>query len=174
MNCFRRWTRWTVVVICESTRRRKVWTPTRQFMPGSPPLSLQQQEGPYRFFKIHSTHSCTCTPLRPLYACLRRFWWMRTAFSSRGSSRLLFKSSILCSVLHWVIFRPIFSPPLTISTRSSTFFWTAARTFLDSLVFLESLFYGSATLTLKLYLLTSVLGPCIHMDQIQIFATCKS
>ncbi len=66
------------------------------------------------------------SPSRPLGASLRR-WWMRTAFSLRSSSQLLFKSSMLCSVLYGVVFHLIFFPPLTISSRSSAFFWTAAH-----------------------------------------------
>ncbi len=65
------------------------------------------------------------SPSRPLGACWRRCRCRRTAFSSSSSSQLLFKSSMLCSLLHGVVFRPIFSPPLIISTRSSAFFWTA-------------------------------------------------
>ncbi len=62
------------------------------------------------------------SPSRPLGVCWRRCRCRRTACSSRSSSQLLFKSSMLCRVLYGVIFPPIFSPPLTISTRSSAFF----------------------------------------------------
>ncbi len=173
MNCFRRWTLWTVVVICESTRRRKAWMPTRQFTPGSPPLSLQQLEGPYRFFKIYSTHSCTCICRGISIAPSRRM--LETLLMDEDSllltvARLKCYLNLQCCALYFMelFFVRFFS--------ASDFFSLVVQQFFELLHIsrFSGLFHGSATLTLKLFLLTSVLSPCILVDQIQIFGTCKS
>jgi hypothetical protein len=62
----------------------------------------------------------------------------------------VFFLQIFIAVLCRYFLDDFFSPPPTISIRSCTF--------LASLVSLESLFHGSATLTLKLFLLTSALA----------------
>jgi hypothetical protein len=57
---------------------------------------------------LNNLLTCTCrgvlSPSRCLGACLRRCCWMRTAFSSRRSSQLFFKSSMLCSVTFELFF----------------------------------------------------------------------
>ncbi len=68
------------------------------------------------------------SPSRPLGACWRQLWWMRTPFFH--VVRLDCYSTLHCCTLSFVVLFFVwffFSPPLTISTLSSAFFRTAAN-----------------------------------------------